>query len=103
MASNTSSSLAGARSDDDNISVFGGSNIVNIGLTAIAGTSKTMSQKKKKEACDQASLEFRSKISSMLLPRLREFKPDLMFISAGFDGHVDDKYHYLTDEDYHWV
>lgn len=80
-------------------------NVVNIGLTSISGNSnsKSLSQKKRREYCDQASNEFRTKISSMLLPSLRAFKPDLVFISAGFDGHVDDKYHYLTEEDYHWV
>jgi hypothetical protein len=36
----------------------------------------------------QASAEFRSKVGAELLPRLRAFKPDLLFISAGFDGHM---------------
>ena len=31
------------------------------------------------------------------------FAPDLLFISAGFDAHFDDLYHYLTEEDYHWL
>lgn len=39
----------------------------------------------------------------MLLPRLREFKPDLLLISAGFDTHYDDFYHFLTEEDIHWI
>lgn len=39
----------------------------------------------------------------MLLPRLAAFRPDLLFISAGFDTHYDDMYHYLTEEDLHWV
>lgn len=25
------------------------------------------------------------------------------FISAGFDGHHDDFYHYLNEDDYHWI
>jgi acetoin utilization deacetylase AcuC-like enzyme len=39
----------------------------------------------------------------MLLPRLAEFKPDLLFISAGFDAHHDDMYHFLTELDVHWL
>jgi acetoin utilization deacetylase AcuC-like enzyme len=39
----------------------------------------------------------------MLLPKLKEFQPDLLFISAGFDAHYDDFYHFLTEEDIHWV
>ena len=39
----------------------------------------------------------------MLIPRLQSFQPDLIFISAGFDSHFDDFYHFLSEEDYHWV
>ena len=39
----------------------------------------------------------------MLIPKLQKFQPDLLFISAGFDAHVDDFYHYLTESDIHWV
>lgn len=39
----------------------------------------------------------------MLLPRLEQFNPDLIFISAGFDAHYDDMYHFLTEQDLHWV
>ncbi len=39
----------------------------------------------------------------MLLPRISAFKPDLLFISAGFDAHYDDNYHFLTEQDIHWV
>lgn len=45
----------------------------------------------------------REKVSRMLLPRLAEFKPDLLFISAGFDAHHDDMYHFLTELDVHWL
>lgn len=45
----------------------------------------------------------RSKVSCTLLPRLRDFKPDLTFISAGFDTHYDDMYHYLSEDDIHWI
>jgi hypothetical protein len=39
----------------------------------------------------------------MLLPRIAKFNPDLIFISAGFDAHYDDMYHFLTEQDLHWV
>ena len=39
----------------------------------------------------------------MLLPSLERFNPDLLFISAGFDAHYDDMYHFLTEQDLHWV
>jgi acetoin utilization deacetylase AcuC-like enzyme len=45
----------------------------------------------------------RSKVSSQLLPRLRTFSPDLLFISAGFDAHYDDLYHFLDESDFHWL
>lgn len=45
----------------------------------------------------------RSKVTSMLLPRLEKFNADLIFISAGFDAHYDDFYHFLTEHDLHWV
>jgi hypothetical protein len=45
----------------------------------------------------------RSKVSEILLPKLKEFQPDLLFISAGFDTHYDDFYHFLTEDDLHWI
>jgi len=39
----------------------------------------------------------------MLLPRLQAFQADILFLSAGFDAHHDDLYHYLTEDDIHWV
>jgi len=32
-----------------------------------------------------------------LLPKLKAFQPDLLIVSAGFDGHRDDFYHYLGE------
>ena len=29
--------------------------------------------------------------------------PDLLLISAGFDAHFDDMYHFLREDDFHWV
>lgn len=45
----------------------------------------------------------REKLETRLLPQLERFRPDLLFISAGFDAHVDDMYHFLTEQDMHWV
>jgi len=33
---------------------------------------------------------FREAFDSVILPRLREFKPDILLISAGFDAHTRD-------------
>ncbi|EKX49342.1 hypothetical protein GUITHDRAFT_68111, partial [Guillardia theta CCMP2712] len=42
-----------------------------------------------------------------LLPRLHSFKPDLVLVSAGFDGHEADFMNYglvsLTEDDFFWV
>jgi acetoin utilization deacetylase AcuC-like enzyme len=39
------------------------------------------------------------------LPRLREFKPEMIFISAGFDAHYEDDMGSLglVESDYAWV
>lgn len=51
------------------------------------------------------SVEFRAAISDHWLPALERFKPEMIFISAGFDAHQDDDMSYisLTDADFHWV
>ncbi|KAJ0405029.1 hypothetical protein ATCC90586_004768 [Pythium insidiosum] len=36
------------------------------------------------------SLAFRHAMSDQVLPAMRAFRPDIVFISAGFDGHRDD-------------
>jgi acetoin utilization deacetylase AcuC-like enzyme len=38
----------------------------------------------------ECSALFRSLVTDRLLPRLREFAPELVIISAGFDGHTED-------------
>ena len=55
------------------------------------------------ELCAIASQEMRTKVSQRLLPQLQAFRPDLLLISAGFDAHYDDFYHFLTEADYHWI
>ena len=41
----------------------------------------------------------------MILPRLREFKPEILVISAGFDAHTRDPLANLNlvEADYTWV
>jgi acetoin utilization deacetylase AcuC-like enzyme len=48
---------------------------------------------------------FRYAIESAILPRLREFKPELIVISAGFDAHTSDPLANLNlvEADYTWV
>jgi acetoin utilization deacetylase AcuC-like enzyme len=48
---------------------------------------------------------FRQAFEASILPRLREFKPDLLVISAGFDAHTRDPLANLNlvEADYTWV
>ena len=48
---------------------------------------------------------FRAAAERDWLPALDRFKPQLVFVSAGFDAHRDDPLAYLklADEDYRWV
>jgi acetoin utilization deacetylase AcuC-like enzyme len=63
-------------------------NVVNVCLPAGAG-----------------SAPFRSAFEGAVLPAIREFKPDMIFISAGFDGHRSDPLAQLdlVEDDYYWV
>ncbi|CAD7927395.1 unnamed protein product [Amoebophrya sp. A25] len=68
--------------------------IVNIGLQTAMG-----------DVPGADSQDFRKACSEKLLPRLLEFKPDMLFISAGFDGHEEDflgqcNYQY---DDFTWI
>lgn len=49
--------------------------------------------------------EFRQAVTNHWLPALEKFKPQLIFISAGFDAHIEDEMSQisLTDADYRWV
>ena len=49
--------------------------------------------------------QFRAAMEATILPRLREFKPDLMIISAGFDAHMRDPLANLNlvEADYTWA
>ena len=48
---------------------------------------------------------FREALETVILPRLREFKPDILIISAGFDAHTRDPLANLNlvEADYSWV
>ena len=48
---------------------------------------------------------FRQIVSDVWLPRLREFAPELIYISAGFDAHYEDDMASLglVESDYGWV
>lgn len=48
---------------------------------------------------------FREVVSEVWMPRLREFKPEMIFISAGFDAHYEDDMGNLglLEADYAWV
>jgi acetoin utilization deacetylase AcuC-like enzyme len=49
--------------------------------------------------------QFRQAVETVILPRLREFKPDLVIISAGFDAHMRDPHANLnlTEPDFAWA
>jgi acetoin utilization deacetylase AcuC-like enzyme len=49
--------------------------------------------------------EFREAMETAIFPRLREFKPDLLLISAGFDAHTRDPLANLNlvEADFTWV
>jgi acetoin utilization deacetylase AcuC-like enzyme len=65
-----------------------GDNMVNIGLPARSGGTA-----------------FRDAVTTHWLPALERFAPELVYISAGFDGHRDDDMGNigLVDADYTWV
>lgn len=52
-----------------------------------------------------SSAAFRARFAEIMLPALRDFAPELLIISAGFDAHGDDALGglRLTDDDFHWV
>ena len=49
--------------------------------------------------------EFQEAVNSHWLPKLHEFQPELVLISAGFDAHVEDDMASvcLTEQDFKWV
>jgi len=53
----------------------------------------------------EGSAEFRAAWREHGLPRVADFRPDLILVSAGFDGHQLDPLGQLKlqDADYHWI
>lgn len=66
----------------------GGLNMVNVGLPTRSG-----------------STEFRAAVTDHWLPALEAFRPQLIYVSAGFDGHREDDMGNLAlvEADYEWV
>ena len=56
-------------------------------------------------AAGSGSREFRTAVTKTWLPALEEFRPEMVFFSAGFDAHAEDDMAMLrfTDGDYGWV
>ena len=50
-------------------------------------------------------MEVREMIEAIWIPRLEAFKPEMIFISAGFDAHRDDELGQLglVEQDYAWI
>ncbi len=50
-------------------------------------------------------MEIREIIDAMWMPRLEEFRPEMVFISAGFDAHREDDLGQLglVEADYEWI
>ena len=62
-----------------------------------------LADKRREELRRRASAQFRERVRAQLLPRLDAFRPDILFLSAGFDGHQDDRFHHLHEDDYEWI
>lgn len=56
-------------------------------------------------AATAGGAEFRQKVTADWLPALNKFKPEIVFISAGFDAHAEDDISQisLVESDYRWV
>lgn len=82
-------------------------NIVNMPLDVLGPSyleeRLKMTAKAKKQLMQQASEAFRKQVTETLIPSLKKFRPDLIMLSAGFDGHADDFYYFLSEDDYGWI
>ena len=54
---------------------------------------------------ETASIAFRRQIESKVINAVSKFKPDMIFLSAGFDAHTDDPMGGLDliEDDYYWL
>eukprot|EP00971_Amphidinium_carterae_P272683 5411758-Amphidinium_carterae.1 len=54
---------------------------------------------------NSGSAEFRAGLRTQILPAVLHFKPDMLFISAGFDGHGGDpmEISHCCEDDYVWA
>ncbi|BCF93567.1 histone deacetylase family protein [Paraburkholderia sp. PGU16] len=73
------------------------------GKSAETGVSHNILNVPLPPGCD--SDLFRSRIEADMLPAVREFRPELIIISAGFDAHRLDPLAALRldDDDFHWI
>ncbi|RLN93067.1 hypothetical protein BBJ28_00004511 [Nothophytophthora sp. Chile5] len=82
-------------------------NIVNLPLSVLGpkylDERLKLSSKAKKALMEQSSKTFRQNVTEKLIPALTKFRPDLIMLSAGFDGHADDFYYFLSEDDYGWI
>lgn len=56
-------------------------------------------------AANADAIAYRDAFNLEFLPALNAFKPEIIYVSAGFDAHMDDPLAgmRLTDEDYTWI
>jgi len=77
------------------------SKIINVGLELPETTTDPQGRSMKQR------LDLRDVYRTKILPQLREFDPDLIFISAGFDAHRKDTMNFgyvgMVEEDFEWV
>lgn len=84
-------------------------NVINVPLAQVgprpgdAAARRALSPASRANLVEKAGRAFRKKIQQDILPKLASFHPDIVFMSSGFDGHRDDLYYFLDDEDYSWV
>ena len=75
--------------------------IINVGLELPDGEGDPQSRSMRQR------IELRDSYRNKILPSLREFDPDLIFISAGFDAHKKDTMNFgyvgMVEDDYEWV
>jgi len=75
--------------------------VINIGMGLPDGDGDAQSKSMRQR------LELRDAYRKEILPHLRNFDPDLIFISAGFDAHRKDTMNFgyvgMVEEDYEWV